>query len=83
MAGGVGSGKTLVSLAYYVQVVCGGDLVDWTVPMKHPKPLVVITTAKKRDDYDWVEEAFNFGLSQNPELSYARGQSFIVDGGWV
>lgn len=42
--GGVGSGKTLTSLSYYMK-----DHAD--------KRLIVITTAKKRDSGDWEEEA--------------------------
>ena len=75
--GGVGSGKTLVSLAYYVQEVCKGTL-DRSEPMANPKPLIVITTAKKRDDLDWESEALFLGLFTDPEVSYG-GQEFIVD----
>ena len=77
LVGGVGSGKTIVSLAYYVQEVCKGTL-DRSAPMANPKPLIVITTAKKRDSLDWESEALHYGIFRDPELSYGA-QEFIVD----
>lgn len=47
--GGVGSGKTLTSLAFYKKVYLN-------------KSLVVITTAKKRDSGDWTDEAELLGV---------------------
>ncbi len=46
--------------------------------MLRPKPLIVITTAKKRDELDWETEAAFYGIFRDPELSYS-GQEFIVD----
>lgn len=77
LAGGVGTGKTLTSLAYYAQIVCGGVL-DRSEPMKHPKELYVITTAKKRDSLDWESDAAKLGIFVQPELSYSQSD-FIVD----
>lgn len=75
--GGVGSGKTLTALAYYVEKVCGGTL-DRSEPMKTPKALIVITTAKKRDDLDWEAEALHYGIFRHAEDSYGH-QEFIID----
>lgn len=77
LAGGVGSGKTLTALAYYAQIVCEGVL-DRSEPMKAPRDLIVITTAKKRDDLDWESEALHYGLFRDPEVSYSH-KEFIVD----
>ena len=49
--GGVGSGKTFTSLAYYLEK--GTD-----------KKLLVITTAKKRDSKDWVNETALLGITE-------------------
>jgi len=53
LVGGVGSGKSLTSLAYYHNKVCGGKIKTndsgGYSPMKNPKDLYIITTARKRD----------------------------------
>lgn len=75
--GGVGTGKTFTALAYYVLKACEGSL-DRSKPMGKPKKLIVITTAKKRNDLDWEKEAMHLGLFPDPELSYS-GKELIVD----
>lgn len=75
--GGVGSGKTHAAIAYYTEKVCGGSL-DRSTPMTTPKQLIVITTARKRDDLDWESTALEVGIFQDPELSYG-GKGIIVD----
>lgn len=77
LAGGVGVGKTFTALAYYSQIVCEGFL-DRSEPMQKPRDLIVITTAKKRDDLDWHKEGVHLGLFKDPELSYS-GKEFKVD----
>lgn len=75
--GGVGSGKTTTALAYYVQNVCEGAL-DRSKPMAKPRDLIVITTARKRDDADWESEALHYGIFRDPANSYSQSE-FIVD----
>lgn len=55
LKGGVGSGKSRTSLAYYYYKECDG--------MRKPKNLYIITTARKRDTKDWEEELEVFDLS--------------------
>ena len=66
LCGGVGSGKSRTALAYYFIRECRGNLRingqgDY-VPMKNPKDLYIITTAKKRDTNEWLKEASMFAL---------------------
>lgn len=69
LVGGVGSGKSRTSLAYYFKEqggIIGGDY----KPMKNPKDLYIITTARKRDIYEWDGEMGPFLMSTNPEINY-------------
>lgn len=68
LCGGVGSGKSRTSLAYYY-VRNGGVLgTDEYVPMDDPpKDLYIITTARKRDTFEWEEELIPFLMSTHDE----------------
>lgn len=82
LCGGVGSGKTRTSLAYYLYRVCEGAVpVNGSgtfTPMKYPKDLYVITTAKKRDEKDWEIEAADFLITTDPSISFS-GAKITVD----
>lgn len=67
LCGGVGSGKSLTSLAYYFKEQ-GGSLEPYR-KMQNPRDLIIITTARKRDDLEWEGELANFGLSTTPEAN--------------
>ena len=73
LCGDVGTGKSRTALAYYYTKVCGGNLVvngegTWGAPTA-PRDLVIITTAKKRDDLEWLKECIPFGINEDPEKS--------------
>ena len=76
LCGGVGSGKSRTSLAYYF-LQQGGEL-DPHRKMKNPKDLYIITTARKRDELEWEGELTPFLLSTNPEVN-AYENKVIVD----
>lgn len=58
LVGGVGSGKSRTGLAYYFTQE-GGKLDPYS-PMKKPRDLYIITTARKRDTLDWEGEMVPF-----------------------
>lgn len=60
--GGVGSGKSRTSLYYYFTLYGGKISREKITPMKNPKPLYIITTAKKRNDMEWQKEIISFGF---------------------
>ena len=66
LCGGVGSGKSRTSLAYYY-IQQGGSIEPFKpLPCKpKPKDLYIITTARKRDTMEWEEELVPFLLYKN------------------
>lgn len=68
LCGGVGSGKSRTSLYYYFKEN-GGSINPDYVPMKNPKDLYIITTARKRDTLEWEGELSPYLMSTKPELN--------------
>lgn len=73
LVGGVGSGKSRTALAYYYSVECEGKIKTNAQggfsPMKKPKDLYIITTARKRDTLEWEKECTYFLLSSQKEFN--------------
>lgn len=79
LCGGVGSGKSRTSLAYYFKQQGGGlDNLEKYEPMRSPKDLYIITTARKRDTLEWEGEMCTFLMSTNPEVNYYKNK-IVVD----
>ena len=80
--GGVGSGKSRSGLYYYFTQQ-GGSIDPNYVPMKNPKDLYIITTARKRDTLDWNGELAPFLLCPTEYLKddddYLYDNKIIVD----
>lgn len=77
LCGGVGSGKSMTSLAYYYKEQ-GGDLnAEEYSYMQKPKDLYIITTARKRDDCEWEKELGRFLLTTDEKSSYYHNKVVI------
>lgn len=68
LCGGVGTGKSLTSLAYFLKD-CGATIRD----------LYIITTARKRDTKEWEEELARFSMSTKPEANELYKNKIVVD----
>lgn len=73
LKGGVGTGKSRTALSYFFTKECGGrhkiNGKGELHPLRTPKDLYIITTAKKRDHKEWEGEAAAFGLSSDVSAS--------------
>ena len=79
LCGDVGTGKSITSIAYYYTKQGGKVNTDKYVWMKKPpKDLYIITTARKRDTFEWEGELAWFLLSTDPEAN-AYKNKVVVD----
>lgn len=78
LCGGVGSGKSRTSLAYYYKEQGGQLGTDRYVDMPNPRDLYIITTARKRDTKEWEGELVPFLLTTNPDVAYYKNK-VVVD----
>ena len=77
MCGGVGSCKSRTSLAYYYKEQGGQLDTENYIPMRNPRDLYIITTARKRDTKEWEGELSPFLLTTNPEVAYYKNKVII------
>ena len=77
LVGGVGSGKSRTAIAYYFTK--NGGTLDPYSPMKNPKDLYIITTARKRDTLEWEGELVPFLLSKDPKNNMLNGNKIAID----
>lgn len=79
--GGVGSGKSITSLAYFF-TQNGGQLDPYKpmhIPFGMPPDLYIITTARKRDTLEWEGELVHFLLSTDFKQNQLNGNHIVVD----
>lgn len=79
LCGGVGSGKSRTSLYYYFKEHGGKIANREYTPMKNPRNLYIITTARKRDTLEWEGELTHFLISKNPDVTYYKGLNVVID----
>lgn len=80
LCGSVGSGKSRTGLYYYFSQNGGSITKSSYNAMKNPKDLYIITTAKKRDSFEWDRELSVFLLSRDPESN--KYQNKVVVDSW-
>ena len=78
LCGGVGSGKSRTSIAYYCKVNGGNVEGRHVTGMKKPCDLYIITTARKRDTLEWEAELPIFLLGKVEGETYYKNK-IIVD----
>ena len=79
LCGDVGSGKSRTSLAYYcMQQNRSGNTIVYEKIRQTIEDLYIITTARKRDTFEWDSELANFRMSTDPEND-AFKHSVVID----
>ena len=79
LCGDVGSGKSRTSLAYYcMQQNRSGNTSVYEKIRQTAEDLYIITTARKRDTFEWDSELANFRMSTDPEND-AFKHSVVID----
>ena len=79
LCGAVGSGKSRTALFWYFKENGGWIDKDGYSPMRSPKDLYIITTAKKRDSKEWLGELVPFLLYPGDDGKTRFGNKIVVD----
>lgn len=79
LCGGVGTGKSRTSLAYFYKLYGGKLNTEYYEKMKKPCDLYIITTAHKRDIHEWDGELITFNMNVKPDLSIYPKQKVVID----
>lgn len=79
LCGGVGTGKSRTSLAYFYTQYGGEVNTEWYKKMINPPDLHIITTAHKRDIHEWDGELIPFNMNVDPKLSIYPKQKVVID----
>lgn len=80
LKGGVGSGKSLTSIAYFFFKNGGIYHKDTYLPIPDDgniPDLIIITTARKRDTCDWDKELSAFLLSRDDDLNFYNNHVYV------
>ena len=84
LCGGVGTGKSITAVTYFMTKVCDGYYgrdENGNVQLEMPRrtmPLYIITTARKRDTKEWEIELTKWCLSTNAKVSWL-GTEVVID----
>lgn len=79
LCGDVGSGKSRTALAYYYQCQGGKiDISEFNYLSSPPRDLYIITTARKRDTFEWDGEMAPFLLTREKDLA-KYSHNVVVD----
>lgn len=79
LCGEAGSGKSRTALAYYY-IQQKGTVGKDAQMMDDPKDLYIITTARKRDSYEWEGELVVYGMHTDPEFN--KYENYIKVDSW-
>ena len=79
LCGGVGTGKSRTSLAYFYKQYGGRFNTQFYTKMDNPPDLYIITTARKRDSLEWEGELIVFLMNTDPSLSLYPKQKVVID----
>lgn len=79
LCGDVGSGKSITALAYYYQLNGGSIDSNTYLPMDYPCDLYIITTAHKRDRFEWESEMKKFLICRNNKAADLYSHKVVVD----